>query len=138
MLAFSLNSSEGSQSRVPSAASVMRVPLYPLYCLSRNVYASAGRRSAVHGQGSAVDERRLGRAEEGAKLGDLLGFDEAFDRGSLEHHLLYNLVLRDPAGPGLVGDLVLDERRPHVGRADAVRRDAFGASLQSHDLRETF
>src|SRR5215207_1085072 len=122
MFAYSLSSSEGSQSRVPSAASVILSPLL-------SVLPSGGRRAAVYAQGRAVDERRLGCTEKGSELGDLLWFDEAFDCGFIKHDLLDHLVLGDSTDSGLVGDLSLDEWRPHVGRADAIRRYAFGPSF---------
>src|SRR5215210_6834837 len=135
MLVFSLNSSEGSQSRVPSAASVIRTPPVGSSGSSWNVAASMGRPSAVHGQGRAGDKRGLGRAQKGDELGDLDRLDEAFDRGVRQHDLLDHLCFRYPPGPGLTGDLAFDERCPHEGRADAVRRYAFGPSLQGDDLR---
>src|SRR5919107_965803 len=120
MFAFSLNSSEGSQSGVPSAASVIRTSLSSLFAI---VFRSPrGRRATIHRQGSAAHERRLRGAEKRGHLGHLLGLDEAFYRRSRKHYLLYNFVLRYPSGPGLIGDLPLHERRPDVGWADGVRR----------------
>src|ERR671916_348629 len=127
MFAFSLSSSEGSQSRVPSAASVILTPFGSVG--SWSVLVSDGRRTAVYAQGGAVDERRLGGTEKDGQLGDLLWFDEAFDRGFIKHDLLDHLVLRDSTRTGLIGDLPLDERRPHVSRTDAIGRYAFGSSL---------
>src|SRR3712207_3608588 len=98
MFAFSLNSSEGSQRGVPSAASVICTSLSSRFAVS--LCSPRGRRTAVHRQGSAVDERRLWGAEERGHLGHLLGLDEAFDRRPSKHYLLYYLVLRYPPGSG--------------------------------------
>src|ERR671932_1018478 len=128
MFALSLNPSEGSQSRVPSAVSVISIPS-PL-ALSR-------RPPTVHREGRAVDERSLGGAEEGGNLGHLLRLYEALYRGLGEHDLLDHLFLGDPVHTGLVGDLVLHQRRAHVGGADAVGGHSFGSALQRYNLRES-
>src|SRR5919202_1837558 len=99
---------------------------------------SSCRPPAVHNERRAVDERGLGRAEEGGQLGYLLGFDEALYGGLCEHDLLDHLFLGDPVGTGLGGDLALHQRRAHVGRADAVGGYSFWSALQRYHLREPF
>src|SRR5215210_13650 len=100
MTALSFSSAGGSQSRVPSAVSVMPYPLF-----------LAGRPPAVHDDRRAVDERSLLRAQESSDLGDLFRFDQALDRGLREHDLLDHLVLGYPVDPGLVRYLLLHQRR---------------------------
>src|SRR5918998_6771419 len=101
MVVFSRNSGDGSQRSVPSAVSVIAVPLpsLPLGC-----------RGAVHRQGGAGYERGLLRAEKGGELRHLLRLDEAFDRRPAEHYLLDHLLLRDAARARLVRYLPLHER----------------------------
>src|ERR671920_780530 len=65
-----------------------------------------------------------------AELATFLCALEAFNRGFGEHDLLDYLVFGDPVRPGLVGDLILHQRRAYVGGADAVRRHALGTTLQ--------
>src|SRR5215213_8949906 len=86
MLAFSLSSSEGSQSRVPSAASVMRSPF-----LSCCWYPERARSGAVHPSPTVMEApsmNDLRRAEECHRFRDFLGFGQALDRECRKHHLL--------------------------------------------------
>src|SRR5829696_340011 len=92
MTALSFSSAEGSQSRVPSAVSVMPYPLF-----------LAGRPPAIHDNRRAVYERSLLRAQEHDEFGHLFRFDQALDRGLCEHDLLDHLVLGDPVDLGLDG-----------------------------------
>src|SRR5215204_1493537 len=123
MTALSFSSPGGSQSRVPSAVSVMP-------------YLLSGRPPAVHDYRCAVYERSLLRAQEEGQLCDLFRLDKAFDRGLREHDLLDHLVLGDPMDPGLVRYLLLHQRRLHVRRVYAVGGDASGPTLQSKGLGE--
>src|SRR3954465_8949715 len=62
---------------------------------------------------------REGGEEEGGR-GDVGGGGELAVAGFLEHHLLDDVVLADAERLGLLGDLLLDQRRAHEARADHV------------------
>src|SRR5579884_595167 len=58
--------------------------------------------------------------------------EQPLDGSGREHHFLHHLLLRDAVNPRLFGDLALDERRPHVGRADRVRCHTVVRDLQGY------
>ena len=89
---------------------------------SSGPFCSARRPSAVHGDRGAGDERGGRGAQVRQELGDLLRLDQPLDRRAGQHDPLDHLGLGDAVGPGLVGDLALDQRRAHVAGVDAVGR----------------
>src|SRR5918999_3566812 len=98
MLAFSLSSSEGSQSRVPSAASVMRSPF-----LSFCWYPERARSGAIHPSPTVMEApsmNALRRAEECHRFRDFLRFGQALDRECRKHHLLEPYVAAPGQQPG--------------------------------------
>ena len=56
-------------------------------------------------------------------VGDLGRLEQALERLRREEDVLEHALLGDPVRTGLVGDLLLDERGPHVARADGARTD---------------
>ena len=75
-------------------------------------------------QGGAGHRRRGRAAQEGHRVGDLLGLDEPLERGAGEQDGVEDLVLGDAVGARLVGELALDQRRADVAGADGVAGDA--------------
>ena len=71
--------------------------------------------------GTPVNARPAGPGEERDNLGDLGRLDQPLDRVRREDHLFEHLVLGQRVHPCLVGDLLLDQRRADVARADGGR-----------------
>ena len=64
------------------------------------------------------------------------GLEQPLDRLPLEDHVLEHALLRQPVRRGLGGDLRLDERRAHVGRADGGGADPDRRPFERQRLHE--
>ena len=64
------------------------------------------------------------------------GSSMRFERLRREEHVLEHALLRHPVGASLICDLLLDERRPHVARADSARADPGRRPLERERLDE--
>ena len=90
--------------------------------------------SAVHDHRRPGDEGRLRRAQVRDQLGHLVRLDQPLDRRRRQHDLLDDLRLVQAVAGRLRGDLLLDQRRPHVRGVDAVGGDAVRRALQRDHL----
>ena len=90
--------------------------------------------AAVEHEGRAGDGGGAGAAEEGDHLGHLLGFDETLDGSAGEQDVVEDLVLVDPVGDGLVGELTFDQRGADVAGADGVAGDSLSAPSRAITL----
>ncbi len=82
-------------------------------------------------------DRTAARPEqEGRGVGNLIRLEQTLHRLRREDHVFENAFLRQAVGLGLVRDLRLDERRPHVGGAESARRDPHGGPFQREHLHE--
>src|SRR5438105_13152030 len=92
--------------------------------------------AALDGQHGAGDRRGIVGAEKRGQRGHLLDGDEFLGRLRGEQHVADHVFMADAAGARGVGDLLLDERRQHITRADGVDGDAGFSDLERHRLRE--
>ncbi len=91
---------------------------------------SSRRRSRV----GAGDLGGIVAAQKQRQCGDLLRGHELLGRLRVKQHVLDDLLLGHVARLHGLGDLVLDQRRPDIARADAVAGDLEGRKLQRHRL----
>ena len=84
--------------------------------------------AAVDRQRGAGDRGGSVAAQEHGERTDLLDRCEAFVRLLLQEDVADHLLPWDVMGPGLLGDLLLDQRRPDVAGADGVAGDAVSAA----------
>ena len=83
----------------------------------------------VHGVGGSGDHGRI-RTDQPADQGrDFLRLDQTLDSVMHQHDRFQHLRLRKSVKSGLVGDLLLHQRRPDVAGVDAVARHAVRTAL---------
>ena len=88
----------------------------------------------VDRQQGAGDRGCIVGAEEGGEGGDLRDFDELFGRLRRQQYVLHHRFFAGPAGPRLFGNLLLNERRQDMPRADGVGGDAVFRQFKRHSL----
>src|SRR5229473_7353418 len=96
-------------------------------------------------RGPAAVDREVGAGDLGGVVAtekqrqgcDLLGGDELLGRLRRQQHVVDDLLLGHATRLHGLWNLVLDQRRPDVTRADAVAGDLEGRNLQRHGLGET-
>src|SRR5688572_28115641 len=105
-------------------------------CMVSSPRGLVGSPTALDRQDAARDRSGFVRAEEGGERRHFLHGDELLGRLRGEQHVAYDLLIRNAARPGGVRNLLFDERREHVARAQRVDGDALFRDLERHGLGE--
>src|SRR5262245_47333811 len=93
--------------------------------------------AAVDRQHRAGNRGRFVGAQERGQRSDLLDRDELARRLCREQHIAHDLLFGNAARLRGVRDLLFDERRTHVSRADRVHRDALLGDFERDCLGES-
>ena len=90
----------------------------------------------VEGDRRAGERLAVGADQERDDVRDLGGLDQLLDRVRREDHLLEHLLLGEVVRLGLVGDLLLDERRADVAGAYGGGGDPVAGALERERLAQ--